>query len=480
MGGGLMQLVITGHAMEQFILTNASINYYKYVYKKHTNFSMENHEITPINNGNNGLFRSATMTYEIKRHGDLLSNIFLSFKVPDIYSTNDFKFRWVNNLGFNYIHRVYFIISGQTIETIYGEWMNIWNELTNKDGTTYNKLIGNIPEYTDPVTTNPKVTIINNKIITVNYPATSILTDTIPSIKEREIQVPLHFWFTRNPSLALPLLKLANNEIKIVVETNLNAIEGLYTIWSEKLNTHVSSYLYNKINPNNKINIYNFIKYDGVLNTFDVNNKLHLTYVFLDNIERSRMLMDTNTINYVIDTVKKAIGDGSDGKYNITNANNHIKEYIWTIRRSDIINNFNNYINYTAQHTYNESMGILKKATISWINQTERVEYDANFYNQIQPYYNHTNIPRTGIYCYSFALFPEKINTSGSYNNSKITTSLQLELNDYTNNQSYTNMINSINSLTNSVEKITYDVSIFIKEINILSVINGQARLKYV
>jgi hypothetical protein len=125
-------------------------------------------------------------------------------------------------------------------------------------------------------------------------------------------------------------------------------------------------------------------------------------------------------------------------------------------------------------------MGILKKAKITWINQTERVEYDANFYNQIQPYYNHTNIPRTGIYCYSFALFPEKINTSGSYNNSKITTSLQFELNDYSNEQSYTDMINSINSLTNSEEKITYDVSIFIKEINILSVINGQARLKYV
>jgi len=475
-----MQLVITGHEMDEFILTNASINYYKYVYKKHTNFSMENHEITPVNNGNIGLLRNASMTYEIKRHGDLLSNMCLSFKIPAIYSSNELKFRWVNNLGFNYIHRAYIVIAGQTIETIYGEWMNIWNELTNKDGISYNKLIGNIDEYTKPSTTNPKITIISNKIITLNYPSKNVLTDTIPSIKEREIQVPLHFWFTRNPSLALPLLKLANNEIKLVVETNLNAIESLYTVWSDKLNTYVSSKLYNRMNTSNKISIYNFIKNDPVSSPFDVNNKLHLTYVFLDTIERSRILMNNNTINYVIDTVKLAMGDGGYGKYNITNANNHVKEYIWTIRRSDIITNFNNYTNYTASHIYNESMGILKKAKIKWINQTDRVDYDANYYNQIQPYYNHTNIPRTGIYCYSFALFPEKINTSGSYNNSKITTSLQLELNDYADDIEYTNMINNINLYTNNVENVTYDVSIFIKEINILAVINGQARLKYV
>jgi len=480
MGGGLMQLVITGHAIEEFILTNASINYYKYVYKKHTNFSMENLQISPVNNGNNGLFRTATMTYEIKRHGDLLSNIYISFKIPAIYSSNELKFRWVNNLGFNYIHRVSILIAGRKIETIYGEWMNIWNELTNKDGTSYNKLIGNTEEYTNPVVENSKITIINNKIINLNYPTKSILTDDIPSIKEREIQVPLHFWFTRNPSLALPLLKLVNNEITLVVETNLNAIESLYTVWSEKLNTYVSSYLYNKLNHNKKINIYNFIKYDQVLNPFDVNNKLHLTYVFLDNNERSRMLMDANTINYVIDTVKMTNGDGADGKYNITNANNHIKEYVWTIKRSDMISNFNNYTNYTASHKYNESMGILKKANIKWINQTDRVEYDANFYNQIQPYYNHTNIPRTGIYCYSFALFPEKINTSGSYNNSKITTTFQLELNDYSNDPDYKNMINNINFHTNTVENVKYDVSIFIIEINVLTVVNGSASLKFV
>ena len=38
MGGGLMQLVLTGQ-MDEYITTNPCINYYKYVYKKHTNFT---------------------------------------------------------------------------------------------------------------------------------------------------------------------------------------------------------------------------------------------------------------------------------------------------------------------------------------------------------------------------------------------------------------------------------------------------------
>ena len=45
-------------------------------------------------------------------------------------------------------------------------------------------------------------------------------TNNNPSIKGRKIQVPLNFWFTKNPSLALPLLKMQNIEILLEIETN--------------------------------------------------------------------------------------------------------------------------------------------------------------------------------------------------------------------------------------------------------------------
>ena len=478
MGGGLIQLVLNGQ-MDEYITVNPCINYYKYVYRKHTNFALEKRVAVPINNANAGFYKSVKMTYKIERHGDLLTNMYLSFRIPDIYSNNELQFRWVENLGFNYIKNVDLLIDGNKIESLYGDWMNIWNELTNKDGIEYNKLIGNVVECIAPTTSQVKYTVINNKLYFSSYPNKNINSKS-PSIKEREIQVPLNFWFTKNPSLALPLLKLANNEITIDVYTNDRGVEGLYKIWSTKLNNYVSSSFYNQLH-NTKISIDNFTK----TTNHDVKNELHLTYVFLDTIERSKMLLETNSFDYVIDTVKFTVKDidavtESTTSCDINNANNHIKEIIWFIRRNDMISKYNDYLNYTASPYYLENMGILSSAVINWTN-TVRAEHNAEYYNNVQPYYHHTNVPRTGIYSYSFALFPEKISTSGSYNNSKIKTTILLTTKDYSNddlfnlNQNITKKI-----LDNYSYEVKYEANFYVREINILSVINGSAQLKFV
>ena len=119
-------------------------------------------------------------------------------------------------MGFNYIKEARLKIGVVNIETLYGEWMNIWNELTSKDNIEYNKLIGNIDEYTEPFNFVPKYRVLNNRLYNVTYPVSSFAkTPQTPSIKKRKIQVPLNFWFTKNPSLALPLLKLENNEVEL-------------------------------------------------------------------------------------------------------------------------------------------------------------------------------------------------------------------------------------------------------------------------
>ena len=73
-------------------------------------------------------------------------------------------------------------------------------------------------------------------------------------------------------------------------------------------------------------------------------------------------------------------------------------------------------------------MGILEKAEITWADTIIRTNEAAYYYNNIQPYQYHTNVPRTGIYCYSFSLFPEKIMSAGSYNNQMINTKLNITI----------------------------------------------------
>ena len=77
MGGGLTQLVLQGQ-MDSYINLNPCINYYKYVYNKHVNFSMENIHLPADNNSSVELDRQAlniSINFTIKRYGDLVSNI---------------------------------------------------------------------------------------------------------------------------------------------------------------------------------------------------------------------------------------------------------------------------------------------------------------------------------------------------------------------------------------------------------------------
>ena len=483
MGGGLTQLVLVGQ-MDSYINLQPCINYYKYVYNKHVNFSMENRNIPPENLSSIDLSVSTQnkISFKIKRFGDLISNMYFTFNLPDIYSTDKHRFRWVNNIGHNFILIATIRVDGSIIDEIYGEWMNIWNELTNKDGIEYNKLIGNIPELINPNNNNTRYVIKNNILINSVYPNGNIGNDrSNPSIKGRILQVPLNFWFTRNPSLALPLYKIQNQEIYVDVE--LNDIENLYQIWCDKLKLYVSPMFYQKIYKET-VKISNFINNESSVQCF-----LDVNYIFLDSNYRASSLSNDSIVKYVVDYVKRDRISGininsATSDIKLEQSYNHIKELVWIMRRPDIVTNFNIHDNYTASHIYNENMGILDKAQIKWAETIIRVDESSYYYNNIQPYQYHTNVPRTGIYCYSFSLFPEKIIAAGSYNNQMINTSIYITINnqdsskdirtkkefkylfDLIKNKSITDYINE--------NEVNFDLIVYSKVINVFSVMNGK------
>jgi len=481
MGAGLMQLVLIGK-ISQFITQNPQINYYKYSHNKHTNFSIEQVNLAPEGNANAGFIKGATLNFKISRYSDFLSNLFFTFKIPDIYSNNEYRFRWIPNLGYNYIKEARFKLGGVIIETLYGEWLNIWDELTNKEGVKNNKLIGNVNELVNPFNFVPKYTIINNRLYNITYPISIYSsTNNNPSIKGRQIQVPLNFWFTKNPSLALPLLKLQNIEILLEIDIIDRGFNGLYQVWSDILNIYVSPDLYELVHSK-KVSIVDFVSPVDV--KFDVRNEILCSYVFLDSVERSKMLLNANNIDYIISTPKRThfLFDAVERNktIEITNASHHIKELIWIVRRSDVINYFNDYINYTAVHEYTENMGILENIEIKWNGIISRTDNNAEFYNNIVPYKYHTNIPRTGLYCYSFSLFPEKQISAGSYDNTRVTTSLFITTKENLANNSRVKYIHDILGEKGIVyNKLGFEVVIYALDVNILTISNGTAAFKY-
>lgn len=143
MGGGLMQLVAYG-AQDIYLTGNPQITFWKVVYRRHTNFAMESIEQTF--NGTADFGKRVTCT--ISRNGDLIHRVYLQVTLPAVtcnVGASSACFRWVNYVGHVLINNVEVEIGGQRIDKHYGDWLNIWNELTQEPGhqVGYDNMVGN-------------------------------------------------------------------------------------------------------------------------------------------------------------------------------------------------------------------------------------------------------------------------------------------------------------------------------------------------
>ena len=61
------------------------------------------------------------------------------------------NFRWVNWVGHALVKNVEVEIGGQRIDKHYGDWLHIWNELTQTAGKQegYENMVGNVDRFSD-------------------------------------------------------------------------------------------------------------------------------------------------------------------------------------------------------------------------------------------------------------------------------------------------------------------------------------------
>jgi hypothetical protein len=473
MTGGLTELVCKGQ-LDNFINQNPSISYYKFAYKKHTNFSFESRrlefETNPLINKNNIIY-----SCKIERYADLISNLYFIYKLPNIYSDDKLKFRWVKNVGTLLIKRATLTIDSSIIDLITGEWLLIQNEYLKDLKNSYNELTGNVKKIYEPRLQIPLLRINNNKYTDISYPIGSKSLNK-PSIEERQIIIPLSFNFTKNPSLSLMLVKLQLSDVYINIE--LEDIENLYQVYSDELKMFISPKYYNELYSgyNNKIDINTFITNNVLLAYIEAN------YIFLDNDERALLMTEPiNQIlieqNFISNFNEVQAGNRLSTTIKLTGANFHIKEIIWTLRRNDY-NKFNNNMNFT--NTIPEDLinpkPIMDSAVINFDKVNRIQEKNADFFNKIQPYQHHDNIPKSiGIYSYSSALNPDKWFPTGSYDGSCLTTSLTIFVNPSDNSV--------INNLLKKYNKPTYNYNYllryYVRGFNVLEYNGGVARIKY-
>lgn len=445
MSGALIQIAAFG-TQDIILMGNPTITFFKTVVKRHTNFAID--AIEQVMNGTPG-FGSSNCSVSIIRDGDLLWRTFIRMKIPELRTAYSLTAavsmpvticpaRWTDDIGHHIIDYIAVSIGGTQIDKHYGDWLQIWSQLTldasKREG--YNYMIGNRYE------------LMGNNGRPVLDSNTASNFSGLFVVPEATIEVPLQFWFCRDPGLALPLISLPYHEIRI------------YFSFRRDTDLYIPPAVIGSSADVAKVKLA--MQVNGALEP-----TVYCNYVFLDNLERKQYAQ--NAQEYLIEQLQYTNVASSNERCDVSlNFNHPTKELVWVAQKTTYIGNNDpslsgehvsasyNVANQRSNYqiaAYNAvankwstidgrtigkpdygnmstTVGCPIKRARLIINGTDRVRSNNSmFYNVTQPYMHHTCIPQSrGINVYSFALRPESIQPTGTINFSRIdNTTLHLE-----------------------------------------------------
>ena len=524
MGGGLMQLVSYG-AQDIYISGNPQITFWKILYKRHTNFAVESIEVTF--NGQADFNKRVTAV--INRNADLMYKTYVQVVLPQItlgsggttgLTGGNAGFRWLNYIGHRLLKQVEVEIGGQRIDRQYGDWMQIWTQLSTEAGTVkaLDSLIGNTHDL-----------VLMKRANGIALDATCSSTETTISCIPRAgtpaktLYIPLQFWFCRNPGLAIPLIALQYHEVRINVD---------FETWQN------CQYAESTVGAPTAVNAQSLAA-----------ASLYVDYVYLDTEERRRFAQQSH--EYLIEQVQYTGAESitsSSNKIQL-NFNHPVKELFWVVQRDSFVDcststwlasvggaqpfnysddfstdgiitslltqanagqaayggagtagvsnsatavlgqnvtqyssqvgadsfdvsgvgEFESGVNYLLAKVILDS-GIrcegknpVEVAKLQLNGQDRFTEREGSYFDRVQPFQHHCRTPSTGINVYSFALRPEEHQPSGTCNFSRIDkATLQLTV--------------SLNTVTGAR---TAQVRVYALNYNVLRVMSGMGGLAY-
>jgi len=483
MPGGLLQLVAIG-AQNELVNGSPSMTHFRAVYRRHTNFAMESIRMT-FTSSNLSFDQATTRTIpcRIDRYAQLLHDTYLSVTLPDIWSplsylgasappagydtrsnSIGYEFQWVDNIGYNLIDHVEITANGQVLQRLTGEWLKFYSYLTHDPNKRklVDQMVGNLPELNDPANAYDRMGQYPHAVRPLNLPGGVPNTQTPePSIRSRQLVIPLHFWFCENPGMALPLVSMQNSDVFINV--TYRPLNQLYTVIDVN---PLSSTYGTRIRPNAPdYAIGRFLspptlsgaQSNTALTTFFPDPYLEGNFIYLTEMEMAQLASADQT--FLVKTVTYTNNPGQYGGNSdiLIPFFNLITRVVWTAQRSDKIlsNDWDNYTNWdnpnrapfttngTANDVYSTTTNSTETQTFLYssgqqqgtsvyprdpitngqllLDGKERFSVKPTPYFSLLQMYKHTtgNAPQIpGVYMYSFALNNDLYQPSGAINGS--------------------------------------------------------------
>lgn len=516
-GGGLLALVAYGS--QNVILSGTpQMTYFYKTFRRYTHFATEN--VTTAMDGPNELYfdRPIQLRAKIQRVGDLLCDLYFTFTIPDIYSkyvtpnpqarVNQYEFNWVRYLGAAIIQKAAFFVGGQKIQEFDGAYLlaKAMSDLSVDEFEKWRVLVGDTEELMNPSkgiyaggqTASGYPSVYQNNNVDINNQANR------PSIFGQEINVPLSFWFSEAFSNALPLVGLQYHECE--VQLTLNPIEQLYTYLDPTGNRVGPSYTVSSQVSSSYLNIPTYAQSTdsngrisafladwGVTrpstDQFYINPRIQATYVYLPTDEQR--IFATSPLSYVLTQVTPQVFTGLTVRKTLDiEIHNPITRLVFLPKRSDSAarNDFSNFTNWST-YPYppynpnpsfplqgiqsqalasglivpNGQIGIVRALRILCDGNEIQQEKTVDYFTKITPWRYMKGQTKTLFPVYSFSLHSPGVQPSGSINASRIRNfQVEIDVFDLPANTSY-----------------TYDITIYVENINFFEVASGMGGLKY-
>lgn len=435
MTGGLMNLIAVGN--QNIILNgNPTKTFFKTTYAKYTNFGMEKHRIDFNGNLNISGNQSTTYRFKIPRLGDLIMDTYAVVTMPDIWSsfsdsenTKPYEFKWVEYLGCVLIENVVIKCNGGILQQFSGDYIkhSLERDLSKSKIEQFHSMIGHEPNMYDPGNAYDRKT---------NYPNVKYHLSE-PSIKGRNLYIPLPFFYTHSSRVGLPMVCLQHSEL--VIEVTIKPIKSLFTILDENGVRKAPNF------GVNREQLYHFIQQrsdDYVTSLVDWKIDLHLmlTYVQLDTQEQHVFAKNEQT--FLFKDVREKTFYNVIGTQHLDLESNHlVSSWMWYLRRNDAYkrNEWTNYSNWKYKNKPNVNMeynydklytnlpeltaennnkSILEKTSILIDGLHRENEFNADIYHYIEKYGKCDGSMEDGTYLYSFAVNPScrDLQPSGALN----------------------------------------------------------------
>lgn len=362
MAGGLLNL-ISATENSGFLIGNPQKTFFKCSYAKHTNFGLQKFRIDYDGIRDLRLNEESKFSFKIPRYAELLMDTYVVVTLPDIWSpiyhpcsdTNfswsPYEFKWINDIGANIVKEVEIICGAQTLAKYSGEYIRtlVNRDMTAEKKAVFDRMSGNVPQLNNPASISSR----SNAYPSAYYTSSTVGAE--PSIRGRNIYVPINAWFMLNSKMAFPLVAIQYNEL--VINVTLRPIQQLFCI--RDVFDHENHFPYIAPDFNyQQYQLYRFLqtppaeaitpdKYDNKITSWNADIHLLATYCFLTDDEARLFAQESQ--RYLIKDVYEYRFENVVGTKRLkVGSNGMVSNWTWFLQRNDVNlrNEWSNYSNW--------------------------------------------------------------------------------------------------------------------------------------